>query len=116
LKLDTAVESTFRFINRPAGHFTLEKLLQNLKLFRGNFILQTLFLRGSVKGKVIDNATKEELGAWLRVLEEIKPAKIMVYTFARDTPVEGLQKIPADELREIALQAEELGFDVEITA
>jgi len=116
LKLDSAMESTFRIINRPTGKFTLDKLINNLKLFKGNFILQTLFLRGTVKERIIDNTSGEEVQAWLNILKEIRPSKIMVYTFARDTPVEGLQKIPADELREIALQAEELGFDVEITA
>ncbi len=116
LKLDSAKEASFRFINRPAGRFSLDKLVQNLKLFNGDFILQTLFLRGEVKGRVIDNTTNEEVEAWLNVLREINPAKIMVYTFARDTPVDGLQKITAEELKKIALQAELLGFDVEITA
>ena len=116
LKLDSAVESTFRIINRPSGGFTLDKLVDNLKLFKGDFILQTLFLRGTVKGRVIDNTTNEEIQAWLNILKEIKPAKIMVYTFARDTPVEGLRKIPSDELTGIARRARELGFDVEITA
>ena len=81
----------------------------------GKFILQTLFVRGVYKGAEVDNATEEELQLWLHLVERLKPQMVMVYTIARDTPVRGLRKVPAEELYCIAARVEKLGIEVQVS-
>jgi len=79
-------------------------------------IIQTLFLKAEIKGYFIDNTAEEELTGLISAYLKIKPEKIMIYTFERDTPAHGLQKIPASELKKIASRLEKEGFTVEISA
>ena len=48
--------------------------------------------------------------AWLRLVEEIRPSKVMVYSLDRDTPCRTLRKIPREELQRIAARVEALGI------
>ena len=114
LKLDTGIEDTFLRLNQPPEGISLKNIIRNLKLFDRNLILQTLFIRGSHKGAVIDNTTGGELGALLVLYNEIRPVEIQVYTIARDTPVAGLEKIPLAELEAIAARIEELGIGTSV--
>jgi hypothetical protein len=40
----------------------------------------------------------------------------MIYTIARDTPVDTLQKVSAKDLNSIAIQVENAGFSVQVSA
>ena len=73
-----------------------------MQLFEGKLIVQTLFLRGTFLGKIIDNTTEEEITAWIEALRKIKPLSVMIYTLDRETPVQSLEKIPLKELETIA--------------
>ena len=110
LKLDTGIKDTFLRLNQPPANISLEDIIRNLKLFDRNLIIQTLFIRGSHKGAVIDNTTEQEIRALLVLYDEIRPTEVQVYTIARDTPVAGLEKIPPDELESIAARIGELGI------
>ena len=81
-----------------------------MKRFEGQMILQTMFLRGEYKGVVIDNTTREEVEAWLRLVEEVRPRQVMIYSLDRDTPCETLHRVAREELQEIARQVEALGI------
>ena len=116
LKLDSGSENTIRLINAPVTRFNLNEILERMKEFRGRLIIQTLFVRGKVHEQPVDNTTPEELGKWLTALEAIKPESIMIYTLARETPVDGLIKASRKELQAIAKQAEDRGFKVQISA
>ena len=116
LKLDTGIKDTFHRLNQPPANISLEDIIQNLKLFKQNLIIQTLFVRGSHKGAVIDNTTEEELSALLKLYNEIQPDEVQVYTIDRDTPVDGLEKIPLDELEAIASRIGELGIETSVFA
>jgi hypothetical protein len=74
-----------------------------------------MFVRGSYKGKTIDNTTEEEISAWIGLLKKIKPLQVMIYTIARDTPIETLEKVPLDELNGIAELVRKEGFDVQVS-
>ena len=56
-------------------------------------ILQTMFLRGTCDGQPIDNTTEEEVAAWLKLVGEIRPRQVMVYSLDRDTPCQTLEKV-----------------------
>ncbi|MDD2304104.1 MAG: radical SAM protein [Prolixibacteraceae bacterium] len=114
-KLDSGFEETIRKIDCPASNFSLNAVVENLKSFHGKVIIQTLFLRGNFKGEIIDNTTEDEIAAWLKLVAEIKPLQVMIYTIDRDTPATGLEKIKLGELELIASRARKIGFTVQVS-
>jgi len=114
LKLDTGIDETFRLLNQPPESITLENIIGNLKLFDRNLIIQTLFIRGSYEGRIIDNTTEEELSALLALYNEIRPFEVQAYTIARDTPISSLNKVSVEELEAIAVRIQELGIEVSV--
>ncbi len=114
-KLDSAFESTVRLMDCPNKNFRLEKVVDQLTQFNGKVIIQTMFLQGRFNGNKIDNTTDEEVSAWISLIKKIKPSQIMIYTIARDTPVQTLQKAPAQTLDSIAQKVKKAGFDVQVS-
>jgi wyosine [tRNA(Phe)-imidazoG37] synthetase (radical SAM superfamily) len=114
LKLDSAISKTFKSLNMPAPGISLDSIIENIKKFDGNQVIQTLFIRGFHNGELIDNTTEEEIKAWLKVLNEIKPKYVMLYPIERDTAAEGLEKISKEELTVIASKVENLGIKTKI--
>jgi wyosine [tRNA(Phe)-imidazoG37] synthetase (radical SAM superfamily) len=116
LKLDSAFDSTVKVLNQPRISIKTEDLIKNLIQFRGKLIIQTLFLRGMYNGIVIDNTTPDELSAWIKAIERIKPSEVMIYTILRDTPdIAQLNKVPLKELMEIAALVEKLGIKTKVS-
>ncbi|WP_340111540.1 radical SAM protein [Maribellus mangrovi] len=114
-KLDSAFEDTVRILDCPKGVFDLQKTIDKLIAFNGKVIIQTMFVRGSFKGQTIDNTSEKEVSAWLQLLKKINPLQVMIYTIARDTPVETLEKVPLEELNSIAERVRKAGFDVQVS-
>ncbi len=110
LKLDSAFDKTVQLVNKPQGAYTVARTVELLKAFEGNLILQTMFLRGEYLDKRVDNTTEEEVVAWLKLVAEIRPKQVMVYSLDRDTPCQTLEKVEKEELREIAARVEALGI------
>ena len=114
LKLDAGDDRLFNLINNPVEPVNFTSLVENLKKFKGNLIIQSMFLRGSFKGQVVDNTTGESVEGWLHCLQEIKPRMVMMYPIARATPVHNLEKITQVELEVIARRAEAAGIEVQV--
>ncbi len=115
LKLDSARDETVRLIDRPnSPTYNVAKQVERYKRFKGDFVLQTLFLRGEFEGKKVDNATKEEVSAWLALVRELNPREVMIYTIDRETPVKGLEKVSIQELQKIADRVGELGIKTNV--
>lgn len=115
LKIDSAIDETARLIDRPnAPSYSISRQIKLFKQFQGNFILQTMFLKGEFEGKVIDNTTEKELSAWLELIKELKPREVMIYTIDRETPAKKLVKVPIDELKKIANKVEDLGIQTNV--
>lgn len=115
LKLDSAFIDTVRLIDCPNSiEYSIEKQVELFKRFDGNFILQTMFLRGMHNGRVVDNTTEKEVSAWLEIIKDIKPKEVMIYTIDRDTPEKQLEKVSLPELQEIGKRVEILGIKVNI--
>lgn len=111
LKLDSASDATVRRMNNPQNPaYSVRDVVVQMKRFEGRMVLQTMFLRGECSGERIDNTTEEELAAWLRLVEEIRPRQVMVYSIDRDTPCRTLDKVPREELERIAARVEALGI------
>ncbi len=111
LKLDSAFDETVRRMNNPqSAEYSVHRIVEQMKRFGGRMILQTMFLRGICNGMPVDNATEEEIAAWLRIVAAIRPRQVMVYSLDRDTPCKTLEKVPREELQAIATRVEALGI------
>lgn len=110
LKLDSAFDATVQLVNKPQGAYTVARTVELLKAFDGDLIVQTMFLRGEYEGQRVDNTTEEEVSAWLKLVAEIRPKQVMVYSLDRDTPCQTLEKVEKEELRAIAARVEALGI------
>ena len=114
LKLDSAFDSTVQLVNKPQGSYTVARTVELLKMFEGNLIIQTMFLRGEYAGQKIDNTTDEEVKAWLKLVAEIAPRQVMVYSLDRDTPCQTLEKVEKQELNAIAERVRALGIECSV--
>ena len=113
LKFDSAIDRTMKLMNCPVGkHINVAWFIENLKKFEGKLIIQTMFLRGEFKGEQFDNTTDEEIEAWLKAMEEIRPQEIMIYSLDREAPTKTLVKVTVEEMNVIADKARERGFNV----
>ncbi|MDH6310382.1 wyosine [tRNA(Phe)-imidazoG37] synthetase (radical SAM superfamily) [Dysgonomonas sp. PFB1-18] len=115
LKLDSAIPDTVRLIDRPnSPEYSIEKQIELFKRFNGNFIMQTMFLKGSHKGKIVDNTTEEEISAWLEAVKAANPREVMIYSIDRETPEKNLEKVPVEKLKEIGRRVEALGIKASV--
>ena len=113
LKLDSAVEGTMRAIDRPNDPaFTVEKVVESLRQFKGTGIIQTMLVKGEYNGRKFDNTTPGELDALIEAYKRIEPKEVMLYSLDRSTPADNLQKIPHEEIVRIARLMEEEGINV----
>ncbi len=110
LKLDVATDEFAERINNPACDYSVEEIVADMKAFKGNFILQTMFL----KTKDFNTAAPENLGPWMDIVRELRPREIMVYTVARETPEAGLEKFSEQEMREAVMPLINEGFNIQI--
>ena len=110
LKLDAATDELVKLIDRPSGSYSVAGIIENLKAFEGNFILQTMFLDSP------DFVTwsEEALGRWYHLIRELKPREIMVYTIDRETPDKRLKKCSVDQMTKFVAPLVEEGFKVQV--
>ncbi len=115
LKLDSAIPETVMALDCPAGKFDIGQTISQLTRFGQHAIIQTMFIRGTFKDRLIDNTTEKELDAWLEAIGRIRPRQVMIYSIARDTPAEGLVKVPLKDLNRIADMVRKTGIDVQVS-
>ncbi|RGM50039.1 MULTISPECIES: radical SAM protein [Bacteroides] len=115
LKLDTVDEGYIHEVDRPAGHYSVREIIGNMKSFKGNCIIQTMFLKGGHQGKDVDNTSDKYVLPWLEAVKEIAPRQVMIYTIDRETPDHDLQKATHEELDRIAALVREAGIVVSVS-
>ena len=104
-----------RLIDQPVNDsFNVEDLMERLCSFKGDLIVQTIFLRGEHNGQIIDNTTEQEVNAWIEAVKIINPKQVMIYAIDRATPVKTLEKVSRDELETIADRLREFGYQVSV--
>lgn len=108
LKLDTVDNSYIDTIDRPTSKYDVNTIIDRMRAFEGKAVIQTMFLKGEVDGKDMDNTGDSYVMPWIATVKEIAPREVMIYTIDRETPVSGLQKATREELdRIVALLAKE---------
>jgi Fe-S oxidoreductases len=98
LKLDTIDPLYINKVDRPNGTYDVNTIIDRMKAFNGHIIIQTMFLRGEYRGENVDNTSEEYVAPWLKVVQEIKPQQVMIYTIDRETPAHHLQKASREQL------------------
>ncbi len=102
LKFDSAVDETYQLVNQPQRTRSVREVIELLREFDGELVIQTMFLRGEYRGRLIDNTTEAQVKAWIEALQEIRPKEVMLYTIDRATAADGLQKVSQAEMAAIA--------------
>ena len=110
MKIDAPTNDLIEKINHPAPGYDINKVVEALKQFNGDFILQTMFL----KSKDFDSSSPEVLNGWMDIVHLLKPREVMVYTIDRPTPEEGLQKFTVEEMRRLVQPLIDEGFLIQI--
>lgn len=111
LKLDTVNEEYIRMVDRPTGHYDVKRIIEGMKAFKGNLIVQTMFMKGTTEdGRSVDNTTDDFVMEWIKVVKEIAPRQVMIYTIDRETPDQLLQKATHEELDRIVSLLQEAGL------
>ncbi|MFH2095027.1 MAG: radical SAM protein, partial [Bacteroidota bacterium] len=54
LKIDSVFNDTVSLLNNPPNNYDIGNTIQLLKNFNGDFVLQTMFVRGIYKGRAFD--------------------------------------------------------------
>lgn len=108
LKLDAPTDAQAALVNRPVGTYHVAQVVENLLRFEGQFVLQTMFLKGP------SWATGEWVDAWMDIVRKVKPREVMVYTIDRETPLTGLGKYTVEEMRSLVQPLIDEGFTIQI--
>ena len=115
LKLDTVDKAYIQALDQPAKGYDVQKIIRYMKEFKGNCIIQTMFLKGSNKGKDMNNTTPQYVKPWIEAVREIAPRQVMIYTIDRETPTQGLLKATHEELDTIAALVEREGIPCSVS-
>lgn len=110
LKIDAPTAALAAKINQPQCEYDVDQVVEDLRRFEGNFVLQTMFL----KAPEFDSSSPEVLEGWMRIVRDLRPREIMVYTIDRETPMKGLQKMTVDQMRELVQPLLDEGFRIQI--
>ncbi len=110
-KVDTVSMDYINTVDRPVNHhYDVAQIVENLRLFHGHVIVQTMFLKGTAAGKDVDNTSDDYVKPWLDALTRIQPQQVMIYTIDRETPEHGLRKAEPAVLNAIKARVEQLGI------
>ena len=112
LKIDAPTDALAAVINQPAPGYSVRRIVEALKSFEGEFVLQTMFL----KSAAFDSSSPEVLEGWMDIVRELRPREIMVYTLDRPAPQDGLVKFTEDEMHELVRPLTDEGFKIQIKA
>ncbi len=110
MKIDAPTNELAERINHPAPGYDVKAVVEALRGFDGNFVLQTMFL----KSNDFDSSSPEVLDGWMDIVRTLKPREVMVYTIDRPTPAEGLQKFTVEEMRALLEPLFTEGFSIQI--
>ena len=110
LKLDTVDSSYIDTIDRPTGKYDVNTIIDRMRAFEGKAVIQTMFLKGEVDGKDMDNTGDSYVMPWIATVKEIAPHEVMIYTIDRETPQKGLIKATHEELDRIVAMLEKEGI------
>ena len=114
-KLDALDADWVKRVNRPQCPYRQEALIEALKGWEGECIIQTMFLRGTVDGVSVDNTTDDFVEPWLKVVADIRPKCVSIYSLDRDASCTTLLKADPERLLAIGERVKALGIPVQVS-
>ena len=114
VKLDAGSDIFINKIDQPKRKLKISKLLEEIANFDGELIVQTMFLKGTLNGEVIDNSSGDELEEWLKHIRTVRPKEVMLYSIDRDTPIDTLERVPKKNLEKIAERIHAMGIKTQV--
>lgn len=110
MKIDASFAEGIAVVNRPSGHYDLGEVVSGLLGFKGDFVLQTMFLRSPD----FDTSSAANLQGWMDLVRKLRPREVMVYTLDRETPEKDLVKFSVEEMTGLVRPLVDEGFHVQI--
>ncbi|MBO7100506.1 MAG: radical SAM protein [Bacteroidales bacterium] len=110
MKIDAPTNELVEKINQPAPGYDVARVVEALKQFNGNFVLQTCMLRSPD----FDSSRPEVAEGLMAIVRLLKPREWMVYTIDRPTPMQGLQKFSPQEMKALVQPIIDEGYRVQI--
>lgn len=115
MKLDTADMEYINLVDQPAGHYDVQKIIENLAAMNGHAIVQTMFIKGNIKDHQgntvsVDNCKDQYIEPYIEALKKIKPRQVMIYTLDREWPTQGLEKASRETMDAVAEKIRKAGF------
>ena len=110
MKIDAPTNELVSKINQPAPGYDVGRVVEALKQFGGDFVLQTCMLRCDG----FDSSSREVVDGLLRIVRTLKPREWMVYTIDRPTPQQGLQKLTVEEMQALVKPIVDEGMAVQV--
>ncbi len=95
MKIDAPTNELIEKINMPAPGYDVARVIEALKRFEGDFVLQTCMLRGNG----FDSSRPEVVEGMMDIVRLLRPREWMVYTIDRATPMQGLEKFSPAEMK-----------------
>ena len=106
MKIDAPTNELAEKINMPAPGYDLARVVEALKQFGGDFVLQTCML----KGNGFDSSIPEVILPMMDIVRLLRPREWMVYTIDRATPMQGLEKFSPQEMKALVQPIIDEGF------
>ena len=110
MKIDAPTNELVEKINQPAPGYDVNRVVEALRKFEGEFVLQTCMLRSTD----FDSSKPEVIDGMLDIVRQLKPREWMVYTIDRPTPMQGLQKFTPNEMRALVQPLIDEGVCIQI--
>lgn len=112
MKIDAPTNELISRINMPAPGYDIARVVEALRQFKGNFILQTCMLRSQEYN--FDSSRPEVVEGWMNIVRDLRPREIMVYTIDRPTPAQGLEKFTVEQMTALVQPLIDEGFSIQI--
>ena len=110
MKIDAPTNELIEKINQPAPGYDVRRVVEALKKFGGEIVLQTCMLRSAD----FDSSKPEVIDGMLDIVRMLRPREWMVYTIDRPTPMQGLRKFSPDEMKALVQPLIDEGFSIQI--
>ena len=110
MKIDAPSNDLIAKINNPAQGYDVARVVEALKQFQGDFILQWCLLRAPD----FDSTSPKVVLPMLDIIRLLHPREIMAYTIDRPTPAHDLAKVSPDEMQSLLKPLIDEGFKVQI--
>ena len=121
MKIDAPTNELIAKINNPAPGYDIARVIESLKQFNGDFILQWCLLRqvpspyqDVASDHLFDSTDDKVVRPMLDIIRLLRPREVMAYTIDRPTPAHNLSKISPDEMRSLLQPIIDEGIPVQI--